>query len=111
MRFLALVIFLSIFSIEGKSHPYPARPIRLVVPLSPGGFADTPARLLAPRLSEQLGRQVFVENKPGAGGTIGWDFVAKSAPDGYTLGITGSTHLIGAHLYKKIPYDAFKDFT
>ena len=64
--------------------------MRIVVPLSPGGFADTPARMLAPRLSEQLGRQFFVENKPGAGGTIGADFVAKSAPDGHTLAITGS---------------------
>ena len=53
--------------------------MRLVVPLSPGGFADTPARMLAPRLSEQMGKQFFVENRPGAGGTIGWDFVAKSA--------------------------------
>jgi tripartite-type tricarboxylate transporter receptor subunit TctC len=90
---------------------YPNRPVRIVVPLSPGGFADTPTRILAPRLSEQLGKQFFVENRPGAGGTIGWDFVAKSAPDGYTLGITGSTLLVGAHLYKNVQYDALKDFT
>src|SRR6185295_14086151 len=87
------------------------RPIRLVVPLSPGGFADTPARILAPRLAEQLGKNVFVENRPGAGGTIGWDFVAKQPPDGYTLAITGATHLITSHLYKNLQYDAFKDFT
>lgn len=90
---------------------YPNRPVRIVVPLSPGGFADTPTRILTPRLSEQFGRQFFVENRPGAGGTIGWDFVAKSTPDGYTLGITGSTLLIGAHLYKNVQYDALKDFT
>jgi tripartite-type tricarboxylate transporter receptor subunit TctC len=90
---------------------YPARPVRIVVPLSPGGFADTPARMLAPRLSEQLGRQFFIENKPGAGGTIGADFVAKSAADGYTLLLTGTPHVISAHLYKKMPYDALKDFT
>ena len=89
----------------------PPGPLRIVVPLSPGGFADTPARMLAPRLSEQLGRQFFVENKPGAGGTIGWDFAAKSAPDGHTLVITGTTHLITAHLYKNLAYDVFKDFT
>jgi tripartite-type tricarboxylate transporter receptor subunit TctC len=93
------------------AQEYPNRPVRLVVPLSPGGFADTPARLLAPRLSEQFGRQFFVENKPGAGGTIGWDFVAKSAPDGYTLAITGATHIISSHLYKNLQYDVFKDFT
>jgi tripartite-type tricarboxylate transporter receptor subunit TctC len=90
---------------------YPSRPVRIVVPLSPGGFADTPARMLAPRLSEQLGRQFFIENKPGAGGTIGADFVAKSPPDGYTLLLTGTPHVISAHLYKKLPYDALKDFT
>jgi tripartite-type tricarboxylate transporter receptor subunit TctC len=93
------------------AQDYPSRPVRLVVPLSPGGFADTPTRILAPRLSEQFGKQFFVENKPGAGGTIGWDFVAKSAPDGYTLAITGSTHLISPHLYKNLQYDTFKDFT
>jgi len=90
---------------------YPSRPVRIVVPLSPGGFADTPARMLAPRLSEQLGKQFYVENKPGAGGTIGADFVAKSPPDGYTLLLTGTPHVISAHLYKKVPYDALKDFT
>ncbi|HEU4350502.1 MAG TPA: tripartite tricarboxylate transporter substrate binding protein [Burkholderiales bacterium] len=85
--------------------------MRIVVPLSPGGFADTPARMLAPRLSDQMGRQFFVENKPGAGGTIGADFVAKSAADGYTLLLTGTPHVISAHLYKKMPYDALNDFT
>ena len=89
-------------AVQGLAQTYPSRPVRIVVPLSPGGFADTPARMLAPRLSEQLGRQFFVENKPGAGGTIGWDFAAKSAPDGHTLVITGSTHLITAHLYKNL---------
>ena len=98
-------------STTAVSQQYPSRPVRIVVPLSPGGFADTPARMLAPRLSEQLGRQFFVENKPGAGGTIGWDFAAKSAPDGHTLVITGTTHLITAHLYKNLAYDVFKDFT
>ena len=97
------------FTVEGQS--YPSRPVRIVVPLSPGGFADTPARMLAPRLSAQLGRQFFVENRPGAGGTIGADFVAKSAPDGHTLLLTGTPHVISAHLYKSLPYDALKDFT
>jgi tripartite-type tricarboxylate transporter receptor subunit TctC len=98
-------------SCAASAQPYPSRPVRIVVPLSPGGFADTPARMLAPRLSDQLGRQFFIENKPGAGGTIGADFVAKSPPDGYTLLLTGTPHVIGAHLYKKLPYDALKDFT
>jgi tripartite-type tricarboxylate transporter receptor subunit TctC len=93
------------------AQDYPSRPVRIVVPLSPGGFADTPARMLAPRLTAALGRQVFVENRPGAGSTIGADFVAKSAPDGYTLLLTGTPHVISAHLYKNLAYDALKDFT
>jgi tripartite-type tricarboxylate transporter receptor subunit TctC len=107
----ALLVILSLVTLPALAQQYPARPVRIVVPLSPGGFADTPARLLAPRLSEQMGKQFFIENRPGAGGTIGWDFVAKQPPDGYTLAITGTTHLISSHLYKNIPYDAFKDFT
>jgi len=107
IRFLALLLAAS----TALAQDYPNRPVRLVVPLSPGGFADTPTRILAPRLSEQFGKQFFVENKPGAGGSIGWDYVAKAAPDGYTLAITGSTLLVGSHLYKNIPYDVFKDFT
>ena len=83
----------------------------MVVPLSAGGFADVPARLLAPRLSSALGRQVFVENRPGAGGTIGTDFVAKSPPDGHTLLFTATPHVISPWLYKSLPYDALKDFT
>ena len=101
-------VLLASLSLLGQT--YPTRPVRLVVPLSPGGFADTPARILAPRLSEQMGKQFFVENRPGAGGTIGWDFLAKQPPDGYTLAITGATHLISSHLYKNLQYDAFKDF-
>jgi tripartite-type tricarboxylate transporter receptor subunit TctC len=108
-RLLALCFLLA--AAAAVAQDYPNRPVRIVVPLSPGGFADTPTRMLAPRLSEQLGKQFFVDNRPGAGGTIGWDFVSKAAPDGYTLGITGSTLLIGAHLYKKVSYDALKDFT
>ena len=109
MRTLLLAILLSLSL--GAAAQYPNRPVRVVVPLSPGGFADTPARLLMPRLSEQLGKQFFVENRPGAGGTIGADFVAKSAPDGYTLLLTGTPHVTSAHLYKKLPYDALRDFT
>jgi len=91
-------------------QPYPNRPVRLVVPLSPGGFADTPARIITPHLSEALGQQVFVDNRPGAGATIGTDFVAKSKPDGYTLLFTGTPHVISPALYKNLPYDPLKDF-
>ena len=111
MTRLAFLLSALVFSLPALSQAYPSRPVRIVVPFAPGGFADTPARMLAPRLSEQMGRQFFVENKPGAGGTIGADFVAKSPADGYTLLLTGTPHVISAHLYKKMPYDALKDFT
>jgi tripartite-type tricarboxylate transporter receptor subunit TctC len=110
-RSLTAGLLFCVAAASALAQTYPSRPVRIVVPLSPGGFADTPARMLAPRLSEQMGRQFFVENKPGAGGTIGADFVAKSAPDGYTLLLTGTPHVISAHLYKKLPYDALNDFT
>ena len=106
-----LLIFLAVVSTAVFAQQYPSRPVRIVVPLSPGGFADTPARMLAPRLSAQFGRQFFVENRPGAGSTIGADFVAKSPPDGYNLLLTGTPHVISAHLYKKVPYDSLRDFT
>jgi len=105
-----LFLLLVILCTGVLAQQYPSRPVRIVVPLSPGGFADTPARMLAPRLSTQLGRQFFVENRPGAGSTIGADFVAKAAPDGYTLLLTGTPHVISAHLYKALPYDALRDF-
>jgi len=110
MRRLFFFIFISFFTVEGLAQGWPSRPIRMVVPLSPGGFADVPGRILAARLSSLLGYNVFVENRPGAGGTIGADFVAKSAPDGYTLLFTGTPHVISAWVYKKLPYDPLKDF-
>jgi len=91
---------------------YPNKPIRLVVGFTAGGISDVLARALAAKLSTQLGQQVVVDNKPGAGTTIAADFVAKSAPDGYTLFLQDmTTHAINVGLYKKLPYDSVKDFT
>ncbi len=89
---------------------YPARPVRLVVPSSPGGGTDITARIIAPKLGEYLGQQVVVENRPGAGTMIGGEAVARAAPDGYTLLMGISTLAINPAMYKKVPYDAFKDF-
>jgi tripartite-type tricarboxylate transporter receptor subunit TctC len=110
MKWLLGLAFLLAISGENSAQPYPSRAIRLVVPLSPGGFADVPARILAPRLSAALGRPMVVENRPGAGGSIGAQDVAKAAPDGHTLLFTATPHVISAHLYRALPYDTLKDF-
>ena len=89
---------------------YPSRPIRMIVPFSPGGATDVPARIVAQRLSEALGQQVVIDNRPGAGSMLGAEVVAKANPDGYTLLLTATTHVISASLYKKVPYDAVRDF-
>ncbi|HXD38968.1 MAG TPA: tripartite tricarboxylate transporter substrate binding protein [Ramlibacter sp.] len=90
---------------------YPARPVRLIVPFAPGGFTDVVARILGQKLSVAMGQQFVVENKAGAGSTIGTDFVAKAAPDGYTLLMVSSTHVISPWIYKSLPYDPIKSFT
>jgi tripartite-type tricarboxylate transporter receptor subunit TctC len=89
---------------------YPAKPIRLIVPSSPGGGTDTTARAIAPRLSERLGQQLVVENRPGAAAMIGTEYVARSAPDGYTIVLAQSTITIVPSIYKKIRFDPIKDF-
>lgn len=94
------------------AQTYPARPIRIVVPFPPGGFSDVYARIIAARMAETFGQSVVVDNRPGAGGNIASDQVAKSAPDGYTLAMgTIGTHAINATLFPKLPYDPVKDFS
>lgn len=93
------------------AESFPDRPIRLIVPFGPGGGTDVLGRMLAERMSEGLGQTVVVENKPGAGGSIGTSEVAKAKPDGYTILLgTSSTHGINPALYSDLPYDAVKDF-
>ena len=90
---------------------YPNKPVRLIVPFAPGGFTDVVARILGQKLSVAMGQQFIVENKPGAGSTIGTDQVAKSAPDGYTLVMVSTTHVISPWIYQNLPYDPVKSFT
>jgi len=93
------------------AQAYPTKPVRMVVPFPPGGSLDIAGRLIAQKLSEAWGQTVVVENKPGAGGNIGADLVAKSPPDGYTILLGAlSTHAVNPSLYKSMPYDAAKDF-
>jgi tripartite-type tricarboxylate transporter receptor subunit TctC len=89
---------------------YPTRPIRIIVPLAPGGGSDYTARYMAPRLSERLGQPIIVDNRPGASGVVGTDLVAKANPDGYTLLLAYSTHAQSAQLFSTLPYDPIRDF-
>ena len=108
---LALGLLLAAACGVAVGQQYPSRPIRLIVPFAPGGGADVVARSLSDRLAQQLGQPVLVENKPGAGATVGADFVAKSAPDGYTLLYgTPGPQIINPYLMKKLPYDPVNDF-
>lgn len=90
---------------------YPSKPVRIIVPFAPGGFTDVVARILGQKLTTSMGQPFVIENKPGAGSMIGTDFVAKSAPDGYTLVIVSSTHVISPWIYKAVPYDPVKSFS
>jgi len=107
MRFLVALLLALPLQVFAQ---YPQRAIKMIVPFPPAGATDIVGRIVAQKLTERLGQSVFVENRPGAGGTIGSDIVAKSAPDGYTLLMaTSSTHSIGPAL-QKLPYDPIKDF-
>ena len=94
-----------------KAQDYPNKPIRVVVPFATGGMLDSSARVITDRLAARLGQQVFIENRGGAAGNVGHDFVAKAAPDGYTVLVAvDGTMAINPHIYKKMNWDPFKDF-
>jgi tripartite-type tricarboxylate transporter receptor subunit TctC len=105
------IIAILILAGPARAQDYPTKPIRLVVPFAAGGATDVLARLVGERLTASLGQQVVVDNRPGAGGNIGSDLVARAEPDGYTIlmGAVG-THAINPSLYPKMPYDPVKDF-
>jgi len=89
---------------------YPAKPVRVVVPIAAGGGTDIVGRMIAQKLTQAFGQQFIVDNRPGAGGIIGSDAVAKAAPDGYTVLVTPTSHAINPSIYAKLPYDTVKDF-
>ncbi len=105
----ALVLALTTFALWASAQEYPTRPIRLVVPQPPGGPTDIVARLVAQKLSERLGQQVIVDNKPGAGANIGTEIVAKAPKDGYTLVVGTVQQIVNPFLFAALPFDPMKD--
>ena len=111
VRLLVVALTVGAFAAPAMAQDYPSKPIRLVVPFTPGGVTDTGARVVADKLGARLGQSVVVDNRPGASGNIGTQMVAAAAPDGYTLllGFDG-TLVINPHVYSKVPFDTVKDF-
>ena len=105
-----LLVFVLLFAPNALGQAYPERPVRIIVGFPPGGSSDTVARVVAQSLSPLLGQPVVVENRPGAGGVIGSDLVAKAAPDGYTLLLATAGHSTAAAMMAKLPFDAVRDF-
>ena len=110
-RFAAAVACIAFAALTAAQEMFPVRPVHLIVPVAAGGGIDTAFRTIAPFWSDELGQQVVVENKPGAGQVVGSDFVAKAKPDGYTLLAAGVPIAFNTALGRKLPYDALRDFT
>lgn len=114
MKKRVLLLMTGILAAATTAHAqqqYPSRPVRFIVPFSPGGASDTAARIVGQKLAERLGQQFVIDNRPGAGGTIGTELAVKAAPDGYTLLMASSTELaINPHIYPKLSYDTLRDF-
>lgn len=106
-----VMLFVALAPPAAQAQAFPAKPVRIVVSWPPGGSNDVVARVMALRLTENVGQAFVVENRAGATGTIGSDVVAKSPPDGYTVLVNSATHIANAHIYKKLPYDTMRDLT
>src|SRR6202158_1821282 len=109
--FAAIVSLLAAIGMACAQDVFPSRPVHLLVPFAPGGAVDIVARTLGDELAKRWGQAVVVENRPGAGGVVASEATAKAAPDGYTLIIVAIGHALNPHLYAKLPYDSFTDFT
>jgi tripartite-type tricarboxylate transporter receptor subunit TctC len=112
LRLLAsFVLLLTAIDMAPAQDAFPSRPVHVLVPFAPGGAVDIVARTLGDELSSRWGRAVVIENRPGAGGVVASEAEAKAAPDGYTLILVATGHALNPHLYAKLPYDSFNDFT
>ena len=109
-RLWALQVLMTLGGHAAAQQAYPSKPVRLVLPFAPGGGTDITGRLIAQKLSELWNVPVVVDNRPGAGSTVGTDIAARAAPDGYTIVVTTMSHAINATLYRTLPYDTIKDF-
>jgi tripartite-type tricarboxylate transporter receptor subunit TctC len=98
-------------SLSAHAQTYPSKPLRIVVPFGAGGVADLTARTVAQKMSENMGQSIVIENRPGAGGIVAAETVAKSEPDGYTLLLMSNANAVSAGLFKSLPFDPLKDFT
>lgn len=111
LLFVALFCFLALPEGAVAQSAWPNKPIRMIVPYSPGGYTDYMARSIGQKLAENLGVPVVIDNRPGGNSILGADLIAKAAPDGYTIGTVIAAHAVNATLYPKLPYDVMKDFT
>jgi tripartite-type tricarboxylate transporter receptor subunit TctC len=109
-RVLALALALWAFTYAGHAQTFPTKPVRFIVTFPPGGGLDLVARLIGQTLTERWGQQVIIDNRIGAGGTIGTAIAAKSAPNGYTLLFVSSSHAINPSVHRTLPYDTEKEF-
>ena len=107
---LAALIALAATAVFAPAQPYPTKPIRFLVPFGPGGVGDITARVVAQKMSASMGQQVIIDNRPGAGGIVASEIVAKAAPDGYTLLLLNNAHAVSMSLFKSLPYDTLRDF-
>lgn len=111
-RWLRLASFVALAGMAAAvmAQNYPARPIRFLVPFGPGGVGDITARAVAQKMSEAMGQQIIIDNRPGAGGIVASELVAKAEPDGHTLLLLNNAHAVSMSLFKSLPYDTLKDF-
>jgi tripartite-type tricarboxylate transporter receptor subunit TctC len=107
---LAALFVLAAFSTTSSAQSYPTKPIRFLVPFGPGGVGDITARVVAQKIGASLGQQIVVDNRPGAGGIVASELVAKAAPDGYTVLLLNNAHAVSMSLFKSLPYDTLRDF-
>ena len=106
----AIAVLLIAFPVLASAQKFPSKPIRVIVPFGPGGVADITARTVAPKISEGLGQQLVIENKPSAGGVVAGQDVARAEPDGHTLLLINNGTAVSRALFKSLPYDPQKDF-